>query len=63
MLWVNETRFLVHRELSNCKCGLNESVCNSKQKWNYEKCRCERKVDDWSCCKDDYMWNPGTYVS
>ena len=29
---VNETRFLVQHELCDWKCGLNESVCNSKQK-------------------------------
>ena len=32
MLRVNETRFLIQHELCKCKCGLNESVCNSKQK-------------------------------
>ena len=32
MSWVNETRFLAQHELRECKCGLNESVCNSKQK-------------------------------
>ena len=31
MSWVNETRFLAEHELRECKCGLNESVCNSKQ--------------------------------
>ena len=31
MLSVNETRFLVWHELCEYKCGLNESVCNSKQ--------------------------------
>ena len=29
---VNETRLLVQHESCECKCGLNESVCNSKQK-------------------------------
>ena len=37
------------------------SVCNSKQKWNNDECWCEHKeLDDWSSCKDDYMWNPST---
>ena len=31
MSWGNETRFLVPHELWKCKCGLNESVCNSNQ--------------------------------
>ena len=29
---LNETRFLVQHESCECKCGLKESVCNSKQK-------------------------------
>ena len=32
MLEVNETRFLVQHASWECKCGLNVSVCNSKQK-------------------------------
>ena len=32
MLSVNETRFLVQHDFCECKCTLNESVCNSKQK-------------------------------
>ena len=47
MLVVNETRFLVQNKLCECKCGLNESVCNSKQKWNHNECWCEcKKLDD-----------------
>ena len=38
---VNERGFLVHLELCECKCGLNKIVCNSKQKWNHDKCHFE----------------------
>ena len=31
MLDVNKTRLLVQHETNDCKCGLNESVCNSKE--------------------------------
>ena len=31
MSGVNETRFLVEHESCECKCGLNESVCNSNK--------------------------------
>ena len=49
---VNETRFLVRNKSCECKCGLNEIVCNSKQKWNYDECWCEcKELDDWSFCK------------
>ena len=55
MSCVNETRFLAQHELCECKCGLNESVCNSKQ------CRFEcKELDAWSSCKDAYKWNPST---
>ena len=29
---VNETKYLVEKEWWECKCGLNESVCNSFQR-------------------------------
>ena len=59
MSGVNETRFLVQYESYECKCGLNESVRNSKQKWNHDECRCDwKELDDWSSCVKDYMWNP-----
>ena len=35
---VNEIRFLVQYKSRKCKCRLNESVCNSKQKWNHNEC-------------------------
>ena len=58
MSGVNETRFLIQYELCESKCGLNEGVCNSKQKWNHNKYRCEcKELDDWSSCKKGYMWN------
>ena len=56
MSWVYETRFLVQYESCGCKYGLNESVCNSKQKWNHNECRCEcKELDDWGSCKNDSM--------
>ena len=61
-MWkVNETRFImkIQHELCDCKYGLNESICNSKQKRNHDECRWKcKELDDWSSCKDDYMGNP-----
>ena len=40
-----------------CKydCLLNETVCNDKQKWNSEECKCEcLKIEK---CKDGFIWN------
>ena len=29
-------------ETYKCICRLDASVCNNKQRWNNDKCRCER---------------------
>ena len=61
MARVNEARLLVQHKSYVCKCRLNKSVCNSKQKWNHDEYRCEcKKFNDWSSFKDNYMWNPCT---
>ena len=39
----NETRHIEWHELCRCKCRLDASVCNNKQCWNDDKCRCECK--------------------
>ena len=49
----NETRHEKWHETCKCKCRLDASVCNNKQQWNVEKCRCECKelIDKGSCIK------------
>ena len=37
----NETRHTEWHETCKCKCRLDASVCNNKQRWNDDKCRCE----------------------
>ena len=37
----NETRHASQHETCTCKCRLDPSVCNNKQRWNNDKCRCE----------------------
>ena len=39
----NETRHLKWHEICKSKCRQDASVCNSKQRWNKDKCRCECK--------------------
>ena len=47
MSGVNETRFLDDQKSCEHKCGLNQSVCNSKQKLNRDEFRCEcKELDD-----------------
>ena len=36
----NEARHMKWHETCKCKCRLNISVCNTKQRWNEDKCRC-----------------------
>ena len=39
----NETRHIKWHKTCKCKCRLDASVCNNKQRWNEDKCRCECK--------------------
>ena len=39
----NETRHIKWHETCKCKCRLDASVSNNKQRWNDDKCRCECK--------------------
>ena len=43
MLRTNETRHIKWHETCKCKCRLDASVCNNKQRWNEDKWRCECK--------------------
>ena len=40
---INERRHVKWCETCKCKCTLGASVCNSKQRWNKDKCRFECK--------------------
>ena len=50
----NETRHIKWHKTCKCKCRLDASVCNNKQRWNEDKCRCECKefIDKGMCIKD-----------
>ena len=39
----NGTRHIDWHETCKCKCTLDASVCNNKQRWNDDKYRCECK--------------------
>ena len=45
-----------------CVCLLNSSVCNNKQIWNSDTCRCDCNEDFAGIinCTKGYMWNPST---
>ena len=40
-------------EICKCKCRIDASVCNKKQRWNNDRCRCECKelIDKCVCNK------------
>ena len=39
----NEARHIEWHKTCKCKCRFDVSVCNNKQRWNEDKCRCECK--------------------
>ena len=59
---INETRQIVWHENGKCICRLRKAICNSKQIWNKDKCRCECKEDliNKLSCDRGYIWNPST---
>ena len=52
----NETRHITWHE--SCKCRLDTTVCNHKQRQNNDKCRCEGKEWIHKLVGDEgFMWN------
>ena len=60
MARINETRQIIWHETCKCVCRLTSAVCNSRQIWNKDKCRCECKEDliNKIVCDKGYIWNP-----
>ena len=50
----NETRFIEWHETCKCECKFGANLCNNKQRWNKNKCRCECKelIDKGVCIKN-----------
>ena len=57
---INETRKIIWHETCKCVRRLTLAVCNSKQIWNKEKCRCKCKEDlvNKMLCNKEYIWHP-----
>ena len=56
---INETRYINLHETCKCKCRLDASVCNNKQRWNEDKCRCEcKELIDKGICDKEFIWDP-----
>ena len=55
----NETRHIKQHKTYKCKCRLDASVWNNRQRWNDDKCRGEcKKLIDKGVCDKGYAWNP-----
>ena len=55
----NETRHVKWHETWKHKCRQDASVCNSKQSWSNDKCRCEcKELIDKGIYDKGSIWNP-----
>ena len=55
----NKTRHINGMKRVKCICRLEAIVCNNKQLWNNDKCRCEcKELIDKGVCDKGYAWNP-----
>ena len=59
MTLTNETRHVKWYESCKCICRLGKIICNSKQRWNEDKCRseCEELIDK-EVCDIGFIFNP-----
>ena len=62
LMRLNETHNALWHESCKCVCRLNSSVCNSKQIWNSDTCKCNCNEDFAGIinCTKGYMRNPST---
>ena len=60
MSWSNQTKHIEWHETCKCKCRLDSSVCNNKQRENKDKCRCEcrEELSGKERCDKGFIWNP-----
>ena len=58
MSTTNETRYTEWHKTCKCKCRLDPSVWNNKQRRNEDKCRCEcKELIDKGVCDKGFIWN------
>ena len=57
---ISKTRHIIWHETCKCICRLSASVCNNRQRWNEDKCRCECReyLIDKGICDKGFVWNP-----
>ena len=53
----NETRYISSHETCSCKCRLDGSVCNDKERSNSDKCSCEcKELIGIGRCNNGFIW-------
>ena len=53
-----EARYIEWLDVFKCKCRLDTSICNNKQRWNNDKCKCEcRELSYKGMCDKGFLWN------
>ena len=58
---INESKTVTKLKLCKSKWKFDSVNCNSNQKWNNDKRRCECKsMTEYCMCVKDYIWNPAT---
>ena len=59
MSWSNQTKQIKWHESCKYECRLNSIVCNNKQRWNEDKCKCEcKELVETQECDKGFIWNP-----
>ena len=58
--FTNQTKHMECHETCKYRCRLDASVCNNKQRWNEDKCRCEseEELSDKQRCDNGFIWDP-----
>ena len=52
----NETRHIEWHGTCKCECKFGANVCNNKQRWNKDKCRCEcKEIIDKGVCEKEFI--------
>ena len=58
---INEARHMIWHKTCKCIHRLTASVCNNRQRFNEETCRCQcKELIDKGICDKIFIWNPST---
>ena len=53
----NEARHIEWHKMRKCECKFGANICNNKQRWNNDKCRCEfKELIDKGVCDNSTLY-------